>query len=134
MCYIVEVEDFDASWSDCMSQFLASVEHVVGKQALVKSSRTTDTASVPTSFLEELETLRSRVEELTEEKASIKEQLDEKTALGNTLRSLPTETNAPDASQKTDKGNVSGVIQRLVQKEKEVLRLQAEVTKLSGRT
>ena len=130
---LLELDDFESSWGTNMSAFLLAIEDIVGKQALVTSSRNADTANVPTSFLDELETLRKKVEELSDERASLKEQLEEKTALGNTLKSLPQpDPSAPETPVKGDKGNVSGVIQRLVQKEKEVLKLQAEVTKLSA--
>lgn len=50
-----------------MRQYLSSVQHIVGKQAVIRASRVSDTASVPTSFIEELEALRSKVEELSDE-------------------------------------------------------------------
>lgn len=127
-----ELEDLEDGWLDFMSEFFASIEHIVGKQAIVKSSRTTDTASVPTSFLEELESLRTTVEKLSEERTSLKAELNEKTALGNTLRSLPIEVDKPETPRKGEKDGFSGVIQRLVQKEKQVLQLQGEVDRLSS--
>ena len=50
-----------------MRQYLSSVQHIVGQQAVVRASRISDTASVPTSFIEELEALRAKVEELSDE-------------------------------------------------------------------
>jgi len=50
-----------------MCQYLSSVQHIVGQQAVVRARPGADTASVPTSFLEELEALRQKVEELSDE-------------------------------------------------------------------
>lgn len=50
-----------------MRQYLSSVQHIVGQQAVVRARPGADTASVPTSFLEELEALRQKVEELSDE-------------------------------------------------------------------
>ncbi len=50
-----------------MRQYLASVEHIVGQQSEIRSPTMPDVASIPTSFLEELEALRSKVEQLSDE-------------------------------------------------------------------
>lgn len=50
-----------------MRQYLTSVQHIVGQQAIIRSSKVSDTASVPSSFIEELEALRGKVEELSDE-------------------------------------------------------------------
>ena len=61
------LEDFDDGWRIFMRQYLGSVQHIVGQQAVVRSSKASDTSNVPTSFIEELETLRQKVEELSDE-------------------------------------------------------------------
>ena len=127
---MIDIRNLEEGWADCMSRFFASIENLVGKHLMVNSTRSTDTASVPTSFLEELDTLRTQVEELNEQKQRLEERLDDKTALGNTLRSLP--TGKSDTPSQAETGGQTGVIQRLVQKEKEVLRLQAEVAALTA--
>lgn len=127
---ISNVRNLEEGWSDCMSGFFASIDDVVGKHLMVKSNRSTDTASVPTSFLDELDSLRETVEYLNEEKTKLEERLNDRTALNNTLRQLPaSKTNSKETLHETGQ---TGVIQRLVQKEKEVLRLQAEVAALSA--
>lgn len=50
-----------------MRQYLASIQHIVGPQALIGSSSMADTASVPSSFLDELAALRSQVDTLSDE-------------------------------------------------------------------
>ena len=61
------LENFDEGWRVFMRQYLSSVQHIVGQQSLIRTSKVADTASVPTSFLEELEALRAKVEELNDE-------------------------------------------------------------------
>lgn len=65
--HATHLENFDEGFRIFMSQYLSSVEHIVGQQALLHSSNVSETASVPTSFLEELAALRGKVEELSEE-------------------------------------------------------------------
>ena len=74
-----------------MRQYLSSIVHIVGQQSLIRSSRVSDTASVPTSFLEELEGLRAQVDELSEERTALRRELDAQIAETNTLRALPAE-------------------------------------------
>jgi len=167
------LEDFDQGWRVFMRQYLSSVQHIVGQQAIIRASRIADTAAVPTSFIEELETLRSKVDELSEERTTLRTELNEQIAEVNILRALPVERNVEHGetvsslplslpfsdikvslfsqSPKSpslkagDKEvsfpgftsddvmiltlryfvqNFSGVISRLVQKEKEVIELQ----------
>jgi diaphanous 1 len=58
--------DFRGGWREFTRRYLRSVEHIVGKQAIIGSSDISDTASVPTSFIHELESLRAKVEELSD--------------------------------------------------------------------
>lgn len=76
-----------------MRQYLSSVQHIVGQQAIIRASRVADTAAVPTSFIEELETLRSKVDELSEERTTLRTELNEQIAEVNILRALPLERN-----------------------------------------
>ncbi|SPO39803.1 related to Diaphanous protein homolog 1 [Pseudozyma flocculosa] len=145
----VDVVDFDEGWRSFMKAYLANIQHLVGKQAMIKANRMSDTSSVPSSFVEELEGLRAKVEELSDEKARLKSELNEQTAEVNTLRSLPgaaalqrdadrnsTDAQAPSTLPKRggDKESFAGVIQRLVAKEKQVIELQAEVDRLTSAT
>lgn len=61
------VEKPAASWFDNIASFLSEAEPILGKLALVTSSRTRETADVPSSFLEDLLSLRKQVEELSDE-------------------------------------------------------------------
>lgn len=139
----VPINDFDEGWRGFMQSYLANIQHLVGKQAMIKASRTSDTSTVPSSFVEELEGLRATVEQLSDEKASLKTKLTEQTAEVITLRNLPgasalREDNDDDISKtpmsptkRGDKENFAGVIQRLVAKEKQVIELQAELDRLT---
>lgn len=142
----VDLPDFDDGWKSFMRKYLASIQHLVGKQAMIKANRLSDTSTVPSSFVEELEGLRSRVEELSDDKSKLRAELDERVAEFNTLRSLPaalrdhadSSNSSATASQASvskgggEKENFAGVIQRLIQKEKQVNQLQAEVERLSS--
>ncbi|PWZ03137.1 hypothetical protein BCV70DRAFT_12160 [Testicularia cyperi] len=143
----VNVVDFDEGWRSFMRSYLANIQHLVGKQALIKANRMSDTSTVPSSFVEELEGLRAKVEELSDEKATLRTKLNEQTAEVITLRSLPgaaalrkeavdTEggaTGVPSTLPKRgDKESFAGVIQRLVAKEKQVIELQQELERLAS--
>ncbi len=85
----VHVADFDEGWRIFMRAYLANIQHLVGKQAMIKANRMSDTSTVPSSFIEELEGLRAKVEELSDDKAKLRTKLNEQTAEVITLRSLP---------------------------------------------
>lgn len=98
-----------------MRRYLSSVQHIVGQQAVVRASKSADTASVPTSFLEELETLRNRVEELSDERLKLKSELNEQIAETNVLRALPPDR-SPDSPTKVrcfDVGTIAQLISPL---------------------
>lgn len=143
----VHVADFDEGWRIFMRSYLANIQHLVGKQAMIKANRMSDTSTVPSSFIEELEGLRAKVEELSDDKAKLSTKLNEQTAEVITLRSLPgaaalrkdtiDDELAPPGTPSTlpkrgDKESFAGVIQRLVAKEKQVIELQAELDRLSS--
>lgn len=109
-----------------MRMFLAAIQHLVGDYAIVRSSDVSDAASVPTSFVRELEALRAQVEVLSDEvrqlilkaampcgssvalasfsrtfltsiqNASLSATLDQRTAESSTMRSLPTAATGQD--------------------------------------
>ena len=143
----VHVADFDEGWRSFMRSYLANIQHLVGKQAMIKANRMSDTSTVPSSFIEELEGLRAKVEELSDDKAKLRTKLNEQTAEVITLRSLPgaaalrkdssDSDSAPAGTPSTlpkrgDKESFAGVIQRLVAKEKQVIELQSELDRLSS--
>ncbi|GAA5950997.1 hypothetical protein JCM3765_004650 [Sporobolomyces pararoseus] len=140
--HAAHLEDFDQGWRVFMKQYLSSVQHIVGQQAIIRASRIADTAAVPTSFIEELETLRAKVDELSEERTALKAELNEQIAEVNILRALPVDRNIEpgETSPRSptlkagDKENFSGVISRLVQKEKEVIELQSKLANIEHST
>ncbi|GAA6056774.1 hypothetical protein JCM3770_006127 [Rhodotorula araucariae] len=133
--HAAHLEDFDHGWRVFMRQYLSSIVHIVGQQSLIRSSRVADTASVPTSFIEELEDLRTKVDELSEERTALRRELDAQTAETNTLRTLSVERSLEPAERspggssikRSDKENFAGVVRRLVQREKEVMDLKARL-------
>lgn len=65
--HAAHLESFDDGWRKFMQRYLTDVQHIAGQAAVVRATRNADTASVPTSFLEEIQALRSKVEELSDE-------------------------------------------------------------------
>lgn len=65
--HAAQLENFDDGWRVFMRRYLASIKPIVGEHAIIQSAKVSDTASVPTSFLKELEALRDQVEELSDE-------------------------------------------------------------------
>lgn len=57
----------NTSWIDRLTAFLGQAEPLLGRLALVASNRPSETADVPSSFLEDLLRLRKQVEELSDE-------------------------------------------------------------------
>ncbi|GAO49290.1 FH2-domain-containing protein [Saitoella complicata NRRL Y-17804] len=117
----------EEQWSAFMVEYLKSVQHIVGKHALIKERRVAHAAEVPSNVFEELLELEKKVEQTLAEKAEAEKNLAEKTAEINVLKSISPKTDAQPRE------NFSGVIQRLVQKEKQVLDLQSEIDKLSSK-
>ncbi|CAO1622300.1 unnamed protein product [Parajaminaea phylloscopi] len=120
-----DMSDFDDGWRSFMKVYLSSVEHLVGKQALIKANRESDTSSVPSSFVEELEDLRGQVEDLSDDKQRLQAELQDHVAQKSVLGGL--------SGSGQDKESFAGVIQRLIQKEKQVLSLQAELDSVRQR-
>jgi diaphanous 1 len=58
----------DDSWHTFMKRFAASVQHITGQELDVKAASDSDSINV---VEEELETLRTKVEELSDEVSSI---------------------------------------------------------------
>lgn len=124
------LENFDDGWRVFMRRYLASIRPIVGEHAIVRSAKVSDTASVPTSFLQELEALREQVEELSDEvshvtardppslssrecqsthrtqRARLRVELNEQIAETNVLRALPVER-SPDWPKKVSSRQAS---------------------------
>ncbi|KAJ8462763.1 hypothetical protein ONZ45_g17814 [Pleurotus djamor] len=118
------LDDFDDGWYIFMKKFAASVQHITGQEIEVKA--VSDAISVHVT--EEIETLRAQVEDLSEERERLRDELNQQVAEVQTLKSLPLNIAVPHA--KGGKGgpeNFHGLVQRLVQKEKQVLQLQTEL-------
>ncbi|KAG6910997.1 hypothetical protein DXG01_006051 [Tephrocybe rancida] len=120
----------DDSWQIFMKRFAASVQHITGQELDVKAA--TDSDSI---VEQELEELRSQVEELSDERTELREELNQKVAEINTLKSLPLGLPVPQTTsvgKKSGSENFHGVVQRLVQKEKQVIQLQAELDRFKA--
>ncbi|PWN26924.1 hypothetical protein BDZ90DRAFT_261174 [Jaminaea rosea] len=112
-----DMTDMEDGWRNFMRAWLSSIQHIVGKQAIITANRESDTSSVPSSFVAELEDLRDQVEQLSDEKRRLSEDLQEREA-HHRVQGLGGE-GQPEG--------MAGIIQRLVAKEKQVLELQAQL-------
>jgi diaphanous 1 len=118
------LDDFDEGWQAFLKRFIASVQSITGQDVYIGPRPAGDSLNVAQDGLE---VLRSKVDELSDEKSQLKSQIDELTAELNALKQhLP---GAAPGQKAAGKGaeNFHGLVQRLVQKEKQVLQLQTEL-------
>ncbi|KAJ6515515.1 hypothetical protein C8R45DRAFT_809608 [Mycena sanguinolenta] len=120
------LDDFDDSWHVFMKRFASSVVHITGQELEVRAASESASSTI---VEQELESLRTKYEELSDERTELRNKLNQQIAEMNTLRSLP--LNIPGSHVKSSgKGgneNFHGLVQRLIAKEKDVINLQAEV-------
>ncbi|KIY49480.1 hypothetical protein FISHEDRAFT_65448 [Fistulina hepatica ATCC 64428] len=118
-------------WNSCLHRFYASVEGLVGRN----SSDAALIAPMRVVEYEELEALRSRVEELSTERVQLRNDVDQKAAEINVLKSLPPNGFVNQLKPAGKSGeNVHGLVQRLVQKERQVLQLQTELERFKDQS
>ncbi|KAG6861568.1 hypothetical protein C0995_014864 [Termitomyces sp. Mi166 len=126
------LENLDDSWEVFMKRFATSVQHITGQELEVKAVSDSDTVAK-----RELQGLRIQFEQLSDElrkMIGLRDELSQKVAEINTLKSLPLGIADPQAKFIEKKGvsepasqSFHGLVQRLVQKEKQVIQLQAEL-------
>ncbi|TFY78768.1 hypothetical protein EWM64_g5245 [Hericium alpestre] len=127
---IGRLRDLSNDWQSFVSDFLTFAEQITNQHLDVNTLSPTDARIV---FEQELEALRSQVEELSDEHSRLRDELDQRTAEITTLRSLSPGTQGRN-NGKAGQDNLHGVVQRLVQKEKQVLQLQSELDKLKSQS
>ncbi|KAJ7627858.1 armadillo-type protein [Mycena polygramma] len=108
----------------------AMLEHARG----VMSSGHEGSASSDTSVEEELDSLRAKYEELNNERAELHTKLNQQAVEMETLKSLLLNAPVPDgkSSGKAGSEHVRGLFQRMLEKEKEVGKLQVLVEHLKA--
>ncbi|CAK5262775.1 unnamed protein product [Mycena citricolor] len=124
------LDDFDDGWQLFMKRFAASVVHITGQELEVNAPSDSASSSIAE---QELESLRTKYEELSDERTELRNKLNQQIAEMNTLKSLPLNLQVPNTKSSGKSGeNFHGLVQRLVQKEKQVLQLQAEVDRFKA--
>ncbi|EIW76318.1 hypothetical protein CONPUDRAFT_139713 [Coniophora puteana RWD-64-598 SS2] len=122
---IVLVGDFHENWQDFVKRFVDSVKHYSGHELDIRKSKDYDSVSIVEV---ELEDLRAKIDELSEENLQLTTERDGHMAELATLKSL-----APSPTpKKSGSDNMHGLVQRLVQKEKQVMQLKADVDRLQA--
>ncbi|KAJ7490265.1 armadillo-type protein [Mycena galericulata] len=126
------LDDFDDSWHIFMKRFTASVVHITGQELEVKAASDSSSSTI---VQQELESLRTKYEELSDERTELRNKLTQQIAEVNTLKSLPLNIPAPraKASGKGGPEYFHGLVQRMIEKEKEAVKLQAQVDQLKAR-
>ncbi|KAJ3556352.1 hypothetical protein NP233_g11996 [Leucocoprinus birnbaumii] len=122
------LDNLGESWHGFLKRFAASVQHITGQELSIDDASN----GVSSHLVEEVESLRNKVEELSDERTRLREQLEQQLAEINTLKSLgpnvsPAPKRAPAKGGNEPQQNFHGVVQRLVQKEKQVIQLQTEL-------
>ncbi|KAI0776213.1 FH2-domain-containing protein [Trametes elegans] len=126
------LDDFDDSWCAFLTRFAESVQHVTGQVVDVRLATDADHSLLQA----EIDQLRATVDKLSAERTELRNELDQQVAELNTLKSIPAVPASigrgagrgnPESTQ-----NFHGLVQRLVQKEKQVLQLQAELDRFKA--
>ncbi|KAJ3532310.1 hypothetical protein NM688_g7443 [Phlebia brevispora] len=123
----MQIDDLEDGWHPFVKQFTESIQHIVHDADKVIAS------GGPQSLIEdELDSLRSKIDQLTEERSRLRDEIEQQAVELKTLRSLPPSVGPSPAKPYARNGaesstNLHGLVQRLVQKEKQVLQLQAEL-------
>ncbi|KAF9131822.1 hypothetical protein BGW39_001281 [Mortierella sp. 14UC] len=151
---VFQMRDIEKDWAVCQDEFLESIQHIVGKRGIIlsfsdpnlnsSSSASMSSASLASSrrhsFIDyEMDIMRRDMEDMREESDNLRKELaaakqeteDVKAQLRQQIRSPPSSSRelreGSDSELPTSYGkreNHAGVVQRLVQKEKEVAQLR----------
>ncbi|KAF9909163.1 hypothetical protein EC991_009073 [Linnemannia zychae] len=151
---VFQMRNLEKDWVVCQDEFLESIQHIVGKRGIIlsfsdpnlnsSSSASMSSASLASSrrhsFIDyEMDIMRRDMEDMKEESDNLRKELaaakqeteDVKAQLRQQIKSLPLSSRdlreGSDSEPPTSYGkreNHAGVVQRLVQKEKEVAQLR----------
>ncbi|KAG0276555.1 hypothetical protein BGZ95_007390 [Linnemannia exigua] len=151
---VFQMRDLEKDWAGCQDDFLEGIQHIVGKRGIIlsfsdpnlnsSSSASMSSASLASSrrhsFIDyEMDIMRRDMEDMREESDNLRKELaaakqeteDVKAQLRQQIRSPPLSSRelreGSDSEPPTSYGkreNHAGVVQRLVQKEKEVAQLR----------
>ncbi|CAO1629148.1 unnamed protein product [Jaminaea pallidilutea] len=115
-----DLVDFEQGWQTFMQSWLGSLQHLIGHQAVIKADGEAGFSNVPSALLRELQTLRDHNSTLITDAEALKAQIQHEAA---------TEAVLDVASPSIDSAG-GGLIQRLIEKEKEIAALRSEVDDL----
>ncbi|CDO73783.1 hypothetical protein BN946_scf185015.g111 [Trametes cinnabarina] len=130
--HAVFLDDLDDKWCSFLKRFSDSVQYITGQVVDVRLASDSNHSLLQ----DEIEQLRATVDKLTDERVELRKQLEQQAAELSTLKSIPpipasisrgAGRGNPESTQ-----NFHGVVQRLVQKEKQVLQLQADLDRLKA--
>ncbi|KAF9984464.1 hypothetical protein BGZ65_000349, partial [Modicella reniformis] len=148
---VFQMRDIEKDWAECHDDFLEAIQHIVGKRGIILSfsdpnSNSPSSASLASSrrhsyidfeldiMKRDMDDMREDAEKLRKDLAETKQEAeDAKTQ----LRQLQQAKSSPPSSGEHDpptsvgkRENHAGVVQRLVQKEKEVTQLRETIERM----
>ncbi|TCD69208.1 hypothetical protein EIP91_008311, partial [Steccherinum ochraceum] len=133
--HLPALADFDQGWLTFVHDFGQSIQYLTGMDLEAKASTEGHDAVIE----EEIESLRAQIDELSQERSALRDEMSQQTAEITTLRALtssiavPTTTARPAGRGGPEStNNFHGLVQRLVLKEKQVLQLQSELDRLKS--
>ncbi|KAF9359313.1 hypothetical protein BGX26_012598 [Mortierella sp. AD094] len=157
---VFQMRDIEKDWTSCYDEFLESIQHIVGKRGIILSfsdpnNSTSSAASMSSaslassrrhSFIDyEIDNLRRDMDEMREDTERLQIELDEARREAEDakaqLQQLQQIKSGPPSSTKDGaesepltsfgrRENHAGVVQRLVQKEKEVTQLRETIERM----
>ncbi|KAG0210592.1 hypothetical protein BGX33_004803 [Mortierella sp. NVP41] len=156
---IFQMRDIEKDWAGCHDEFLEGIQHIVGKRGVIlsfsdpnlnSSSASMSSASLASSrrhsFIDyEMDIMRRDMDDMREESDNLRKELaaakqeteDVRVQLKQQIKSPPSssrelregsESELPTSYGKRE--NHAGVVQRLVQKEKEVVQLRETIERM----
>ncbi|KAG0310050.1 hypothetical protein BGZ97_012834, partial [Linnemannia gamsii] len=157
---VFQMRDLEKDWAGCQDDFLEGIQHIVGKRGIIlsfsdpnlnsSSSASMSSASLASSrrhsFIDyEMDIMRRDMEDMREESDNLRKELaaakqeteDVKAQLKHQIRSPPLSSrelrDGSESEPLTSYGrreNHAGVVQRLVQKEKEAAQLRETIERM----
>ncbi|KAF9546050.1 hypothetical protein EC957_010186 [Mortierella hygrophila] len=157
---VFQMRDLEKDWAGCQDDFLEGIQHIVGKRGIIlsfsdpnlnsSSSASMSSASLASSrrhsFIDyEMDIMRRDMEDMREESDNLRKELaaakqeteDVKAQLRQQIRSPPLSSremrDGSESEPLTSYGrreNHAGVVQRLVQKEKEAAQLRETIERM----
>ncbi|KAG0232219.1 hypothetical protein BGX31_005209 [Mortierella sp. GBA43] len=141
--HVFGMRDIEKDWATCHDEFLEAIQHIVGKRGVIlsfdSSSGSSSSASLASSrrhsyidfeldiMRRDMDDMREDAEKLRKELATARQEAEDAKIQLSKLQAKP-DPEPPTSYGKRE--NHAGVVQRLVQKEKEVTQLRETIERM----